>query len=33
MVEPLGCRLDELWVIVGICRRYLPNVMEIVDEA
>jgi hypothetical protein len=32
MVETFGCQLDELWVVVDRCRRYLPDVMEFVDE-
>jgi hypothetical protein len=32
MAEPFGCQLDELCVILDRCRRYLPDVVEIVDE-
>jgi hypothetical protein len=32
MIESFGRQLDELCVSVDICRRYLPNVVEIVDK-
>jgi len=32
MVEPFGCQLDQLWVIVDRCRRCLPDVVEFVDK-
>jgi hypothetical protein len=32
MVEPFGCQLDELYVIVDRCRRYLPDIVEFVDK-
>lgn len=31
-VEPFGCQLDEL-IIATRCGRYLPDVVEAVDEA
>lgn len=32
-VKSFGCQLDELWTIATRCGRYLPDVMEIVDES